>query len=272
MSTTGTSTRGFLGRRGYGAGWLAAAFAVLAILMMGEPAQAQEISLSVPKVMAVEAPSQTPMAIAISPAQAVPRNAFLRLRGLPPTAALTEGYAIGPGSWAVALSSLANLKVSVPMGTEGRADVTISLVSVDGVVLAETQTALMVGRMPQAASGTPPSATIMRTTPLSAPPPPLRPALTPDEHERASRLLKRGQDHLKDANVSEARLFFEKAADAGLAEAALALGATYEAAELERLNIRGAYADDGEARRWYERAAQLGAAEARQRLQRLGRR
>ncbi|RTL65615.1 MAG: hypothetical protein EKK41_19890 [Hyphomicrobiales bacterium] len=272
MSTTGT--RGLRGQRGCGAGWLAAAFAAIAILMACMPARAQEITLAVPKVMAVEAPSQTPMAIAISPAQAVPRNAFLRLRGLPPTAALTEGYAIGPGSWAVALSALGNLKISVPMGTEGRSDVTISLVSVDGVVLAETQTALMVGRMPQAASGTPPSATIMRTTPLAVPPPPppMRPALTPDEHERATRLLKRGQDHLKDANVSEARLFFEKAADAGLAEAALALGGTYEAAELERLNIRGAYADDGEARRWYERAAQLGAAEARQRLQRLGRR
>jgi len=30
---------------------------------------------------------------------AVPRNSFVRVRGLPPTAALTEGYSIAPGSW-----------------------------------------------------------------------------------------------------------------------------------------------------------------------------
>ncbi|MFM9718839.1 hypothetical protein, partial [Streptomyces galilaeus] len=82
---------------------MTAALAAVAFLLTGVPALAQEISLTVPKVMAVEAPSQTLMAIAISPAQAIPRNSFLRLRGLPPTAALTEGYAIGPGSWAVAL-------------------------------------------------------------------------------------------------------------------------------------------------------------------------
>ncbi|MDX2203831.1 MAG: hypothetical protein NW223_13850 [Hyphomicrobiaceae bacterium] len=237
------------------------------------PAHAQGtsgISVTVPKVTSVEAPSQTPLAISIAPAASVPRNSFLRLRGLPPMAALTEGYAIAPGSWAVSLAAAANLKVSVPVGAEGRADIAIALVSVDGIVLAETQTTLLIGRLPQAASPTPPSATIMRAAPLDVPAPAARPTLTPAEHERALRLFKRGEDQLKDANVAEARLFFEKAADAGLAEAALALGGTYEQAELDKLGIRGARADVGEARRWYERAAQLGAGEARQRLQRLG--
>jgi hypothetical protein len=250
------------------------ALAFLVGLGSNTPGHAQgtgQVVLSVPNVTAVQAPSQTPLAVSISPVSALPKNAFLRLRGLPPMAALTEGYAIGPGSWAVSLAAAPNLKVSVPVGAEGRADIAISLVSIDGVVLAEAQTTLVIGRVPPTATASqPPAASIMRTAPLDPLPPPTRPSMTPAELERAQRLFKRGEDHLKEANVSEARLFFERAADVGLAEAALALGATYETAELEKLNIRGAQADDAQARRWYERAAQLGAAEARQRLQRLG--
>jgi len=59
-----------------------------------------------------------------------------------------------------------------------------------------------------------------------------------------------------------ARLLFERAGDLGLAEAAMALGATYDAAELEKPNLRGIGADDKQAKRWYERALELGASEA----------
>lgn len=231
---------------------------------------AQQIVLTVPKVTAVTAPSQTPLAINVAPSSSVPKNSFLRLRGLPPMAALTEGYAIAPGSWAVSLAAAPNLKISVPVGADGSADIVIALVSVDGIVLAETRTTLTIGRANATANAPLPSATIMRTTPIEPQPPP-RPTLTPAELERAQRLFKRGEEYLKDTNLSEARLFFEKAADAGLAEAALALGATYDAHELDKLNIRGAHANEAMARRWYERAAQLGLAEARQRLQRIGR-
>ena len=67
-----------------------------------------------------------------------------------------------------------------------------------------------------------------------------------------------------------ARLFYERAADAGLAQAAMSLAATFDADELAKLQVRGIQADAKEARRWYERARQLGAAEAEQRLRRLG--
>ena len=50
----------------------------------------------------------------------------------------------------------------------------------------------------------------------------------------------------------------------------MALAATYDAAELSRLGVRGLQPDRAVARRWYERARQLGAAEAEQRLRRLG--
>ncbi len=64
--------------------------AVVAWCALSAPAATQaNLIISVPKVTAVEAPSQTPLAISISPAPAIPKNAFLRLKGLPPTAAPT---------------------------------------------------------------------------------------------------------------------------------------------------------------------------------------
>jgi TPR repeat protein len=71
--------------------------------------------------------------------------------------------------------------------------------------------------------------------------------------------------------VAPARQLYERAADLGLAEAAMALAATYDAAELASPHLRGIRPDAKEAKRWYERARALGAPEAGQRLQRLGR-
>jgi TPR repeat protein len=50
----------------------------------------------------------------------------------------------------------------------------------------------------------------------------------------------------------------------------MALAATYDPAELDRLGVQGLQPDPAAAAKWYTRARQLGAAEATQRLQRLG--
>jgi len=81
--------------------------------------------------------------------------------------------------------------------------------------------------------------------------------------------MQKGNQQLEDGNVSAARLFYENAAEAGLAEAAMALAATFDPNELAKLKARGIASDAKEARRWYERARQLGAAEAEQRMGRL---
>ena len=63
--------------------------------------------------------------------------------------------------------------------------------------------------------------------------------MTPEDRDRAMRLMQKGDEHLADGNVSAARLMFERAADVGLAQAAMALAATFDAAELARLSVRG---------------------------------
>ena len=75
---------------------------------------------------------------------------------------------------------------------------------------------------------------------------------------------------MADGGIAQARLLYERAAEAGLAQGAMAMAATYDPAELQRLGVRGLKPDQDQARRWYERARQLGAADAEQRLRRLG--
>ena len=69
--------------------------------------------------------------------------------------------------------------------------------------------------------------------------------------------------------LAGARAYFRRAAEAGSADAALALGDTYEPAFIENLGARGIKADVLQARTWYERARELGSENAQARLERL---
>jgi TPR repeat protein len=202
------------------------------------------------------------------------KNSFIRIRGLPPTASLSEGYAIAPGAWAVPLNALPNLMLILPVGLEGRSTISITLVNVEGSVLAEAATTLAVTKAAQApaASSASASATPQREAPpansttraLSAP------QLAPAERAKAQGLFDMGREQLTRGNIYAARKFFERAAEAGLPESAMALAATYDPDELSRLRVVGLKAEPGEARKWYERARDLGATEAEERLRRLG--
>jgi TPR repeat protein len=94
--------------------------------------------------------------------------------------------------------------------------------------------------------------------------------MKPAERERALRLMKKGDEQLAEGGIAQARLLYERAAEAGLALGAMALAATYDPAELDRLGVQGLQPDQAAAAKWYERARQLGSTEAAQRLQRLG--
>jgi ABC-type amino acid transport substrate-binding protein len=96
------------------------------------------------------------------------------------------------------------------------------------------------------------------------------PVLDAESRERALRYLKRGTEELAEGRVAPARLLFERAAEMGLAQAAMALAATFDAAELKKPHLMNVLPNAAEARRWYERAGAMGAADAATRLQRLG--
>ena len=89
------------------------------------------------------------------------------------------------------------------------------------------------------------------------------------DREEVSVLLKRGKDLIANGDLAAARLVLRLAADAYEAEAALALGATYDPFVLRALKVYGVKADPVMARVWYEKARELGSAAAPRRLEML---
>ena len=97
-------------------------------------------------------------------------------------------------------------------------------------------------------------------------PPPAQRKLDQDE---IAVLLKRGKDLIANGDLAAARLVLQRAANANDAEAALALGATYDPYVLRALKVYGFKADPDMARVWYEKARELGSAAAPRRLEML---
>lgn len=73
------------------------------------------------------------------------------------------------------------------------------------------------------------------------------------------RLLARGEEMLARGDVSAARLLYARAAEAGSAAAATAMGRSFDPEVLARLGVRGIRPDPAQAAQWYRRATELGA-------------
>jgi TPR repeat protein len=84
-----------------------------------------------------------------------------------------------------------------------------------------------------------------------------------------SRLIMRGQDFLNQGDFAAARLLFERAADGGSAEAAMALGSTYDPAVIKKLGAVAVTPDVERALKWYATAADRGSFDAAERYANL---
>ena len=95
------------------------------------------------------------------------------------------------------------------------------------------------------------------TIPTASPPssePPSDPRRSP---AAIAALVARGDGFLSTGDIVSARLFYERAADAGDGPAALRLGATLDPGFLNRAGIRGVQGDADQAASWYGRAEEL---------------
>jgi hypothetical protein len=122
-------------------------------------------------------------------------------------------------------------------------------------------------RAPAEAVPTPvPQPTIAPPIEDAAVAPPVSLSLASDE---IAMLLKRGKDAFSTGDLAAARLLLRRAAEAGSAEAALALGATFDPLVIRRLGAIGATPDSAQARQWYQKAVTLGSTTASQPLAQL---
>jgi len=115
--------------------------------------------------------------------------------------------------------------------------------------------------IPPASDTLPATNAALISVPQSATPAPNHPAVQLDSDEM-TRLIKRGKDFLAQGNFASARLLFKRAADAGSAEAALALGSTYDPSVIKQFGAVSITPDIDGALKWYETAANHGSAEA----------
>ena len=151
------------------------------------------------------------------------------------------------------------LAAIVPIGAQGSSEIVVDLVSLEGNVVAEAKTTLVI------ATSQPSSAPR-----AAAPARPRQDGANTAEREQALHLYSKGLELVERGDVDAARRFFEGAADMGLSPGAMALATTYDRNELTKPKVVGLQANAAAARKWYDRAAELGAAEAGDRLRKLG--
>jgi hypothetical protein len=172
------------------------------------------------------------------------------ISGLAPGTTLTAGQASGPNGWLLPAAELQNAFIRPPQGFAGTMQYAIELHLGDGT-LVDRQSMLL--DWPEATTTPPALAAAPRTI---------------DDDELAL-LMKRGQGLIETGDLSGARLLLKRAAEAGSARAAFALGATYDPLVLKEIGVVGFASDVAMARTWYEKAKEMGSREAPRRLELL---
>jgi hypothetical protein len=186
-----------------------------------------------------------------------------------------------PEQSAAAVISGANRQsvAAIPSGTAVVAPVAAGAVPAQAAAApAEEVVALPVAdraRAPEAVN-VPPDQPVVPTTevaefrPISAPAQdaPAKPVARED----ASALVQQGKEFFDVGDLVAARILFRRAANAGDAAAAVAMGATYDPVVLAERGVRGVAADLDKARAWYERAKDMGSSEGPRRLEMLANR
>jgi hypothetical protein len=118
------------------------------------------------------------------------------------------------------------------------------------------------------------TAEVGETAPNSTPAPAGEPAAAtkPALRQDLGALTEQGNQFFKAGDLIAARILFMRAARAGDAAAAVAMGATYDPVVLAERGVRGVAADPDKARAWYERAKDMGSSEGPRRLETLANR
>jgi hypothetical protein len=197
--------------------------------------QPPEIALTAPEEIVAKAGDEVGFAIAIDTAEALPERSVIAIRNIPQGATFSEGRPYGTDEWTLRPDEIAGLALRLPADRSGASDMKVELVSADGAVLARTATRLNVAPAPTAGL-------VVRS----------------GEADRVEDLMAHGRKMVDVGYLAGARAYYQRAAEAGSGEAALALGATYDPEIVAELGVHGAKPDPAAAKTWYDRAEALG--------------
>lgn len=225
----------------------------------------QSVAMSTPPSRLIvedqQAFANQPLTLAVDVADRL-QNESLLVDGLVQGTKLSAGTSASPSSWRLSIDKLRGLYLYAPKDFVGVMNTTVDLLAPDRRLLDSRAMRLKwIAAQPK-----PPAFASARVVasignPIAVPKadsPPIEP-IDPGE---AAMLMQRGRDALNNGDVSGARVAFRRLADAGRADAALALADTYDPDYLAAHNFVGVQGDRATARELYERAKRLGSAEA----------
>jgi len=193
-------------------------------------------------VAAIVQPEPPPAALPAPPPEIAPPVYAAALAAISPAAGPPE-----PKRSAFDAASAFPRQVAAPGPMSAPAPEVPALPGVLAMVASEPATALLPVAAPE---------------PRPAPPPSPAPNRLQLADAEIAALTERGDAYLRLGDLASARPFYERAATAGDANAALLLGQTYDPAMLARVGLRAGRGDVDKAAEWYRRARQLGAVEA----------
>jgi hypothetical protein len=203
------------------------------------------VVMGVPDTLQAVLGKEIPFRIAIDSAGPLPPRATITIDGMPEGSTFSAGRPYGQAGWTFRPDEIADNLRLVPSKT-GKADLHLELLTADGVSVASASTHVDIT--------TDPKSTLVTR---------------PEESGRIVELLAHGHKMVQVGYLAGARAYFRRAAEAGSAEAALALGETYDQDFIESIGAHGIKPDLAQARNWYERARELGSQEAKAKLGRL---
>jgi len=176
------------------------------------------------------------------------------LAGLVLGAQLSTGARVSDASWQLLARDLKDVYVHAPKDFVGTMNATIELLSRNKRLMESR--AVRLEWIPKPSAPQPNNNPASEALGVRA--------MAPE----AANLIERGRDLLRSGDVASARLLFQRLADVGIADAALALAATYDPRYLAERNLIGVVGDVAKARDWYHRASELGSIEAGRELAR----
>jgi hypothetical protein len=203
------------------------------------------IGLTALNTVQAVAGKEVPFAIAINSADPLAPRTTVTIDGMPKGATFSDGRPYGETGWTLRPDEISgDLKLRLPKS--GQTDLHIALLAADGDMIASAFTHINVATDPN-------SALVLRS----------------EESDRINDLMVHGHKMVEVGYLAGARAYFKRAAEAGSAAAALALGDTYDRVFIDSIGAHGIKADLAQARTWYERARELGSEEAKAKLERL---
>ena len=179
--------------------------------MLQQDVEALSVTLTVPSTIEAEAGKESPFSITLNSADP-PLRSIITIQGLPEGTTLSDGRPYGDGGWTLKPDEVSDLRLRLPKGVSGHTNLRIALVGADGSPIAGAATQLNVANPP-----------ISR----------------PEEKELIAGLIAHGQKMIDVGYLAGARGYFKRAAEAGSADAALALGATYDPNFISDIGVMG---------------------------------